>query len=254
MSSAPNFHELRNAPTPPLPPEELRGGVGPGDFWGHGWDTAEQLADFIDPADCRQVLEVGSGLARIAFPLSHLLGQDARYTGLDVAPAYVAWCRTTFQDDRRFDFEHLDVFSSQYNPGARRKAHRARFPFEAGRFELVLATSLFTHLVPKEARRYTREIARVLQPGGTFFCTLLLDDSGSRPRIDAGETYPIFRHSIRHAHIVDANSPADGVALDRDWFAHELDRAGLQLDSIREGGWRGTNAYYQDVLVARKVG
>ena len=251
--SAPDLHRLRNIPTPPLPPEDLRGGVGPGDFWGHGWDTAEQLARFLDAGQCRRVLEVGSGLGRIAFPLSHLLGEEATYTGLDVAPAYVAWCRETFRDDRRFRFEHLDVFSSQYNPDARRKAHRARFPVETGDFDLVLATSLFTHLVPREAKRYAREVARALRPGGMFFCTLLLEDSGSRPRIEAFDTYPVFRYRIRHARLVDTSSPADGVALDRAWFERQLERSGLELMSVDEGGWRGTDAYYQDVLVARKA-
>ena len=248
----PNFEQLRARPTPALPPEDLRGGVGPGDFWGHGWDTAEQLCRFVDPLECPRVLEVGSGLGRIAFPLTHLLDQGAVYTGLDVASAYVAWCRETFGRDRRFAFEHLDVFSSQYNPTARRKAHRARFPTEAGTYDLVLATSLFTHLVPREAKRYLREVARALRPGGTFFCTLLLEDSGSRPRIDAHETYPVFRHRTRHARLVDAASPADGVALERTWFERELQRAGLELTDLLEGGWRGSDAYYQDVLVARR--
>ena len=81
---------------------------------------------------------------------------------------------------RRFAFVHADLRNTAYNPGGALDADSYRFPYGDGAFDLVIATSLFTHLLPAAAEHYLSEAARVLAPGGRLFCTWLLF-SADRP-------------------------------------------------------------------------
>lgn len=50
------------------------------------------------------------------------------------------------------------------------------FPYPDGRFDVVYAASVFTHMVPESTRNYFSESARVLKPGGRcLFSFFLLD-------------------------------------------------------------------------------
>ena len=109
------------------------------------------------------VLDVGSGNGRQAIGL--LEAGVARYVGLEVIPACVAYCTATF-DDSRCEFVHLDVRNDMYNVAGRFAPDQVEFPFEAQQFDFVVAGSLFTHLEHlAAARRYADEICRVMRPG-----------------------------------------------------------------------------------------
>lgn len=236
-----------------MPPEELFGGIGPGDFWRLGFETAKAISHACDLNQASQVVELGSGLGRVALPLCSRLPRTAQYRGYDVASAYVAWCKRVLAPAIHADFLHLDLANSQYNPGGTRPAHRARIPEKSGAVDLVLATSLLTHLVPREIERYLTESARMLRSQGTFFCTLFLLDETTIPLIEAQKTYPTFTKKVRHGYLANADSPGEAVAVDRDWFFAKARKSGLLEVDTQPGGWRGTEAYYQDIVVLERT-
>ena len=49
---------------------------------------------------------------------------------------------------------------------AETKASEYTFPYEDGEFDVVVLTSVFTHMLPDDVAHYLDEIARVLKPGG----------------------------------------------------------------------------------------
>lgn len=59
------------------------------------------------------VLDVGSGVGRMAIPLAHYLQKEARYDGFEIVNEGVRWCQqqitTRFPN---FRFQHADVYSS----------------------------------------------------------------------------------------------------------------------------------------------
>ena len=246
------FEEWKTRVAPPLPPESLRGGVGPGDFWLRGFETASAISKASDLPRARRVVELGSGLGRVALPLLSAMPSEARYCGYDVAQPYVDWCKQEFAAATQAEFLHIDLANSQYNPRGSRGAHRARIPEKSGSVDMVFAVSLLTHLVPKEIGRYLAEASRMLRDGGTFFCTLFLVDEQTTPLIEAHETYPKFTTKIRHGYLANPESPGEGVAVDRTWFFDRAERAGLYGRKTQLGGWRGTDSYYQDIVVLRK--
>ena len=76
-----------------------------------------------------------------------------------------------------FRFTHVDLVNATYNPRAEATAASFRFPYDDEAFDLVIATSVFTHLLPEESSNYLTEIGRVLAPAGRLFSTWFLLDS-----------------------------------------------------------------------------
>jgi SAM-dependent methyltransferase len=108
----------------------------------------------------RNVLDFGCGVGRVLRWLQALL-PDARLAGTDSDHAAIAWIR-----------EHYPAVESEAIGGE----GLPPLHFEDGRFDLVLAYSVFTHLNAHYQDAWLAELQRVVCPGGI----LLLSISGPR--------------------------------------------------------------------------
>ena len=124
------------------------------------------------------VLDVGCGPGAMALRFSSR-SWHGTYVGFDVHARSIAWCRGRFAADARFRFELARV-GSVYGSLAAPPPTTYRFPMDDGRAQLVLAKSVFTHLLEPAARHYLRETARVLERGRAALVTVFLFDPGSR--------------------------------------------------------------------------
>jgi GT2 family glycosyltransferase/glycosyltransferase involved in cell wall biosynthesis/SAM-dependent methyltransferase len=130
------------------------------------------------------VLDAGCGCGRLARVLAadHAVGG---YVGFDCIKASITWCQTHVQPafaGKRCEFHHVDARSAEYNPAGTLRTADVRFPCGAASMDLVVAASLFTHLLEADAICYLHEIARVLKPGGKVLLTI-------RAIAAPGETY-----------------------------------------------------------------
>lgn len=124
---------------------------------------------------CR-TLEIGCGCGRNAFALAEFL-QSGNYTGMDVEPVALAGAKSNLLlQSKRFAFDHLDVRNDAYNAGGRYAATEYILPYPDRFFDVVFMISVFTHMLTDEVRNYTKQIARVLKPGGRCFLTAFLLD------------------------------------------------------------------------------
>jgi ubiquinone/menaquinone biosynthesis C-methylase UbiE len=223
---------------------------------GHGF-IDEMKREGIINRDSR-VLDVGCGLGRLARPLVEYLSLEGCYCGIDVCKSSIDWCRENYAAYSNFKFLHANVFSTTYNPGSKTRAADYRFPFDDSTFDSIFSTSLFTHLVPKDAGRYIEEIGRVLSPGGKTYNTFLLLDEISDPL--ASTFGPARAHLYLSIPIEDGRIAVEtdpealtGINLNFIKAAHE--RSGLQILEIRNGPWSGrtdsVKASYQDVIIAK---
>src|SRR5262245_33093179 len=152
---------------PPVPPEHLLPGVGPGDYCEIGEYALTLLERLVHVRASDRILDVGCGLGRLAWPLARKLGRRGSYDGFDVIQAYIDWCRENLGlDPARFRFHHADIRTTFYNPSGPSEAETFVFPWPDGSFDLAIATSIFTHLLPGATDHYFREIARTLAPRG----------------------------------------------------------------------------------------
>jgi len=115
------------------------------------------------------ICDVGCGNGRLAFGL---LGAPITYYGVDVTREAIAFCQKAFAGYLHLHFAHIDVRNPRYNPDGKIAPLHARLPWPAAFADVVVCSSLFTHLGPfAAALRYLTECARVLKGGGVLYAT-----------------------------------------------------------------------------------
>ena len=115
-----------------------------------------------------------------------------------------------------------------------------RFPYADGTFDLVLATSVFTHLLADTAARYLAEAARVLAPGGVLFATwfLLRPD----PALSDGAAFRFAPFDGGPAFVADPALPEAAVGYEASWVEDRLAAGGLALDAAAAARYVGRDA------------
>jgi SAM-dependent methyltransferase len=240
---------------PLTPPRKLVFGIGGDLFVGDRF-----LGHFRELAGLRPdeaVLDVGSGVGRMALPLTRYLSHAGRYDGFDIVPANVNWCRTAITPRfPHFRFRHADVFNREYNPRGRLAGDSFRFPYPDAHFDFAVVTSVFTHLLPGTVAHYLREIGRVLRPGGRCVATVYLLNDESERLLAAGKGEITLEPGDGECRVHSRAVPETCVALDEGWYADAVGAAGLTLDRpARYGLWCGREPGFdfQDVTVLRNV-
>jgi len=181
----------------PLPPRSLLWSVGGSSLElfllvGDAWMQA--MASYIQAGT--SVLDIGCGCGRSArtlLPNSNV----TRYVGFDVIPENIDWCRRFIEpmSGGRACFLHYDIYSTEYRPQGTLRASDLRFPCDDGSVDLIIAASLFTHLLEPDAAHYLREIGRVISARGHALLSIHTDTAAGKPytgtetRIDVAPDY-----------------------------------------------------------------
>lgn len=137
------------------------------------------------------------------------------------------------------DFVWADVRNPHDNPNAATPAADYRFPFADASFDVIYAASLFTHLLPDEARNYLSEARRVLRPGGRCLFSFFILDQYRGPGTTSSR-WCEFEHSLSGAQgvaIHDPEYPSAVVAYSlRLVKALDLRRLGLDAAALGPKG------------------
>lgn len=236
-----------------LPPLWLRRHVGPVSAYERAPGEISAIIALRSLADARsRVLDIGCGSGAMASEFARFLEPQGRYVGFDVHRASIRWCRSRFAGDERFAFELARVatpYSAEFDAPAAQYA----FPSPDGSVDFALAKSLFTHLLEAEARQYLREIARVLTTHGRALLTLYLPRDSRETMLESARFQ--FRFGGPDVWTMVRAKPTALVAYRLGYFELMLRDAGLAIDEMIDGDWRGPrlapNA--QDVLIVRRV-
>ena len=207
------------------------------------------------------VLDVGSGIGRLAIPLTQYLGGGGRYEGLEILGDQVEWCQKNITTRYpNFRFQWADIHNTTYNPEGQQPPEQYRFPYDDRSFDLVLLTSVFTHMLPAGMSNYLSEISRVLKEGGHCLSTYFILNEETRALIDdpaSGASYRLpYRYPERHYAVEREDRPEDVIAYYEPFLRAQYLESGLQLvEPIRYGNWSGRVPYvsHQDIVVARKA-
>lgn len=232
------------------PSRRMSGYVGGGDFRATG---EEFLGHFRELGGLRaedRVLEMGCGIGRMARVLAGVLRPPGSYDGFDIVASGIAWCQEHYLGTPApFRFVHADLRNTAYNPAGALPAEAYRFPYGDGAFDLVIATSLFTHLLPVAAEHYLAEATRVLAPGGRLVSTWLLFSAG-RPTPAAFAPLTAADPAVA---VADPAVPEAAVAYDEGWLTARLDALGLSRHALAHGTWSGLEGRsLQDIVVAHR--
>jgi len=145
----------------PMPPARLRvlvdGHADPAGFLEDGLAGARTVRETlaaagVELAGLGAVLDFGCGCGRVARQWADLDGPEIH--GTDLNPESVRWCNENLRFMR-----------------ARTNGPEPPTTFEDGRFDLIYALSVFTHLTQPVGDRWMSELVRLLRPGGMVLFT-----------------------------------------------------------------------------------
>lgn len=231
--------------------------VGDGDYRAIGTEFLGHLVRIGGLLPSDRVIDIGSGIGRLAIPLTQYLQPGTSYLGVDPVAEGIAWCQeriTPVYDN--FRFEMIDVAHPIYNPGGKIKGEALRLSVPSASIDFAYLVSVATHLPPIEVAAYIREVARILAPGGRVFLTaFILDETAKRSLPQRDPRLAFKRDGDGPAWFVDRAAPLGAIGFEDGFIDKFIDRFGLTIVTKSLGHWRGQKAaHFQDILVAEKKG
>jgi ubiquinone/menaquinone biosynthesis C-methylase UbiE len=200
----------------------------------------ELLCEATDVHSGDKVLDVATGSGNTAISAARRFC-DA--TGIDYVPELIEQAR------KRAEAEGLEI---TFEVG-----DAEDLPYPDASFDLVVLTSVFTHMLPTDMEHYVDEIARVLKPGGRCFATYSLLNPESRRLMESGSGDMRFKHAMGPCAVVDPNVPELAVAYEEDYVRKMYEQRGLSSSDggIYYGSWLGrepsdrSSGLMQDVVL-----
>jgi SAM-dependent methyltransferase len=155
---------------------------------------------------------------------------NVQYTGMDIDLKAVRWCqRHITSRNPNFRFYHADLWSKSYNPNGQLAARNYRFPHEDHAFDLIILTSIFTHLLEEDLRHYLEELSRLLDSEGTVYASFFTYRS-RQEAIEGTGRHPV-KFPCYHGRFAVASDeyPEKAVAYDESFLMEMLRAAGFEL-------------------------
>lgn len=226
----------------PLPPIELRRAVGPVDpSWFDNQTGGGALDDVEMPGkpalDYSRVLDFGCGCGRLARQMMLQRNPPHEYCGLDLNQTAIEWCLENLSPHRSgFAFRHLDVRNPQFNP----HASHERMPFLVSKnhYTLVVAHSVFTHIIERDIEFYFNECADALALNGLLWSTWFVFEKRNFPVLQS------FQNSL----YINLEDPSNAVWYDVAFINDLHQKNDLSICSIAVPDVRG----FQYGVLARK--
>ena len=236
----------------PLTPPRGHIYTGSGDFV-KGGDT--WLSFFVKKGlqPHHQFLDIGSGIGRIARPLTGFLTEHGRYEGFDAIKLGVDWCEKNISKSyTNFKFQYIPLANDLYRPDGQ-DATQLRFPYSDNQFDFAVLISVFTHFLPNEVQQYVQEIKRVLNTEGVCVATFFV--LNEKPIQNEGFQFP---HRFSHYALMDAHVKAANVAFTEVFLDKIIEKNGLVILEKIEGFWRtgvrqNEEQDFQDIWIIRKI-
>jgi len=223
-----------------MPPKGIMA-IGPGDWEEIGRTFLRAFRELAGLQPHERVLDIGCGVGRIAVPLTAYLSTAGSYEGFDIDPRGIRWAqRHITRSHPSFRFQVADIANSTYNPKGSVRAEDFVFPYPDESFDFAFATSVLTHLLPEEARRYLSETRRILKPGGRTLMTSFLLNDASLNELTRGRSHLEFPHDRGNYRLMDSGKPDMNVAYSEELIRMMIANAQLAIrEPIRFGAWSG---------------
>jgi SAM-dependent methyltransferase len=253
------FRGDRNAMVPPYA-ERFTGYTGY-DYVRSGEGIVAVLVTYAGLEASSNMLDIGSGIGRLAIPATRLITPPGSYDGLEIVQRGVHWCSAKITPAYpHFRFTHANIFNAEYNPGGTVKAAEYVLPYGDASFDVVCLFSVFTHMLTADVERYVAEISRVLRPGGRLSATFLIinDETAKSMRSGRGIYDFTYHEGPQWLFEEGMSSPELAVAYEEQYVREVYARNGMGVGGFYLGPWSGlpgapgTEYHGQDLVVGIK--
>jgi SAM-dependent methyltransferase len=229
--------------------------TGSGDFVNTGNKFLKLFIKYGKLMPHHRVLDIGSGIGRIARPLTSYLLPEGSYEGFDLVNTGVKWCKKNISTKYpNFNFQKVDLLNDLYTSKGI-KAEKFVFPYKDDEFDFVFLISVFTHMLPEEVDNYIKEIKRVLKKGGKCFATFFILNEKSIAEMQKGKF--IFSKNFGNYRLMDEKVKAANVAFHEDYLINDIIKSkSFNVNEIIYGDWFGNDEseslVFQDIVVFEK--
>lgn len=177
----------------------------------------------------RTVLDLGCGV-RFARTIHNLNMPFGRYVGVDIHAESIAWMQANMRDER-FQFAHLDVQNTLYNPHGTQQSDDALQRLGVPPCDAAMMFSVITHQGPDEAALSFRQIHRIVKPDGLLYFTAFISEE-SAAYFEAQPQTPGLMSTYHPAHLIE-------LAAKNGWRVRAIHQ--------------GLSAFQQPALVATRI-
>lgn len=229
--------------------------TGSGDFIELGNKLVNSLKEHCNLQPNHSVLDIGSGIGRVAIPLTKYLNQTGKYQGFDVIKKGIDWCQKNITPQHsNFQFRYIPLKNDLYRDSGNDAADFV-FPYENDSFDCIVLTSVFTHMLPKEVENYLGEIERVMKKGGKCFVTFFILNEESKTFMSQNNHFN-FPFNKGHYSLMDEKVKGANVAFEEDYLDKIFQQKNLIIHAKHFGYWAGRNKAnsvdFQDVIILEK--
>lgn len=214
----------------PIPPRPMRELIGRAEAEAFDHPRGEPVFGTLGDAQYESVLDFGCGCGRIARQLALAdAPMPQRYVGIDLHAGMIAWANKNLAPRlQNFAFFHQDVFNPGFNPDPA-LPRTAPFPVDDASVSLLVAMSVFTHLLQSQAEYYLDEVKRVLRPDGVMIASFFLFDKAGFPMMQ----------DFQNALYINETDLTNAVLFDRRWLLESLESRTLRIRAARPPQIRG---------------
>ncbi len=240
-----------------IPPENIRTWVGPfkdaNKFVESGRQTFHDIKTHTQVLPSHAVLDAGCGCGRIALHFLNYLDKTGKYHGFDISPQHINWCKENISKSfHNFCFIHIDVKKKLYNPTGKYQLKQIRLPYPDDMFDLIVAHSLFTHMLDDEMEHYLAEFSRVIKPQGTLYASYYLMTPDSSEGVKKGTAGFNFVYRIGESYTFDKVDPEEGIAQNESYVKRTYQKFNFKIaEPIHYSGWDKNNKPDQDFIISK---
>jgi len=228
--------------------------TGPGNYIEIGETFFEYFKTYGNIQPNSRILDIGSGIGRMAIPFTKFLNEEGSYKGFDVVAQGVDWCTENITSKYpNFTFTFTPLKNDLYNLNTSEEAKNFTFPYQDASFDFAFLTSVFTHMMPNDVLHYLTEIHRVLATDKICLATFFILDKTSTQFMQSSN----MNFSIQHKDFALMNEKVKeaNVAYKKDYIFAHFEAKGFEIVNFFPGTWSGrteNTLSYQDIIVLKK--
>lgn len=247
------FDSISGKRNPMVPPKGMIF-TGSGNFEQSGKALVQLCIDYANLKPDGALLDVGCGIGRLAIPLTQYLTTNGKYEGFDVVPDGINWCKEKVSSKYpHFNFTYTPLRNDLYNLDTQQEAHQFVFPYTDNTFDVVVLTSVFTHMQPAEVQHYLKQIKRVLKPGGSCLSTFFIMDENTPEILKQNKDLMQFKFEYDTYYLHDDKVKDANIAFKKNAIQSMASNAHLNIKLFNNGWWKGgdksASLNYQDLVI-----